>query len=61
MARFNQSKVRGVSGEAGCNDSATGNPVVNRPHASERNALGARCGALAYLPGFSNCIDLTYV
>lgn len=27
-------------------------------HASEQNALGARYGALAYLLGFSDCIDL---
>lgn len=27
-------------------------------HASEQNALGARYGALAYLLGFSDCIEL---
>lgn len=27
-------------------------------HSSEQNALGARYGALAYLLGFSDCIDL---
>lgn len=27
-------------------------------HASEQNALGARYGALAYMLGFSDCIDL---
>ena len=27
-------------------------------HASEQNALGARYGALAYLLGFSDCVDL---
>lgn len=27
-------------------------------HASEQNALGARYGALAYLLGLSDCIDL---
>lgn len=27
-------------------------------HASEQNALGARYGALAYMLGFSDCMDL---
>lgn len=27
-------------------------------HSCEQNALGARYSALAYLPGFSDCVEL---